>query len=413
MQNIYDILYLPNIPDMFPKIQAYYEKHVGIRVAPQTMIIYSESPDEPNETFLVYPCHIINASKLSLHDLETSKNGAPLDSGDIFKILSTHFSGILGQNKLPLNQLKELKNHIDNLQSQHLRHAFLDEHPEGNVIVRYTEALYFSIVQEMKQTINTNLSSPNYQNSLLTPLDSCLDELKTLTPHCNIPDLIDFQESLDSLRDNQNISSEQLEELDPKLQVTATHLAKETQKRLSTLLTTIESTASKDKIYASQENQFLAKKTVVNTFLPTLKSQIYIKKNLHILISKENPEFAKLLDQTIKSSIFDLLGLYEQDVKQSVTDLKKSQKLQMIATLKTLCGEDEASNLLYEEIVKQGDLLKSQPIGRYLYEGICWLLGIKITTERYSATLFHAASDKISDTGTLKPDSTEQTNKKF
>ncbi|MGV3739705.1 MAG: hypothetical protein ACO1N3_00215 [Gammaproteobacteria bacterium] len=410
MQNIYDILYLPNIPDMFPKIQAYYERYLGLQVKPQTLIIYSESPDEPNEMSLVYPCRIINANKLSLHDMKAAKNDAPLDSGELFQILSAHFSDVLSKKKLSLNQLIDLKRHIDTLQSKHLRHTFLDEHPECSVVARFAEGIYFSILQEIKHTINTNLSNPNYKNSLLSPLTTCLDELNVITPHCNIPDLIDFQESLDSLRDNQNIPPEQLEELELKLQTSSINLTKETKKRLSNLLASLESASSEDRVHTSQENQFLAKKSVVNEFLPTLKSQIYIKKNLHKLAPKYDPNIEKLLDHTIKSNIFDLLDLYEQDVKKSISDLKKSQKLQMIEHLKILCDEDTDSDLLYQEIAKNGDLLKSNSFGRYLFETICWLLGIKITTEKYSATLFQAANFKPSDEP-LASDSTEPKNK--
>ncbi|NDH67660.1 MAG: hypothetical protein EBY22_07100 [Gammaproteobacteria bacterium] len=73
--------------------------------------------------------------------------------------------------------------------------------------------------------------------------------------------------------------------------------------------------------------------------------------------------------------------------------------MQLIAQLKALCYDtDSSSSEIYQVIITHGDLLKSQSIGRYIYECICWLLQIKIPTERHSVTLFKAvAAPKITD----------------
>ena len=138
--------------------------------------------------------------------------------------------------------------------------------------------------------------------------------------------------------------------------------------------------------------------TLLTEQLPTLKSQVQIKRALQTTHPHKYPEFEHLLEQSIKKSILVLLEKYEAETSTSMTDLKKTQKMQLIAQLKALCNDRASSSELYEVIITHGDLLKSQSIGRYIYECIYWLLQIKIPTERHSVTLFQAvAAPKITD----------------
>lgn len=391
MQNINDILYQSNILDMYPKIQAYYDKHLGISVVQQTVTFYSDSPDDPNEMSFTYPHRIINARKIPILDQKKFVNSDVLDSGEVFSVLSTHFEQLLSQNKLSLTQLVEIKHHIDYQKAQHLKYDFLDDHPEGTVIVRFLDGLYFAVLRQIKQEIATGLSQPESQDSLINPFHAYLDELVTLPAQCNMEELISFQERITQLKETEK----QDEDLESKITVSSIKIAKEIKRRVSTIIANVETSSPKDRIQASTEQQFLSRKEVLNEMLPTLKSQLYLKKNLAILSNNAPPEFEKILDKSIKASIFDLLVSYEKEVISSFSDRKKTQKLRMIHTLKDLCQDESDSSLLYTEIVRYGPLLKSQSIGRYLYETICLFLGIKVMPEKYSSTLFQAARDGI------------------
>lgn len=391
MRNINDILYQSNILDMYPRIQTYYDKHLGIKVAQHTVTFYSDSPDEPNEMSFTYPHRIINARKIPILDQKKFVNGDVLDSGEVFLVLSTHFEQMLSQNKLSLAQLVEIKHHIDYQKAQHLKYDFLDDHPEGTVIVRFLDGLYFAVLHQIKQEIATGLSQPQSQDALIHPLHAYLDELVTLPSQCNMEELISFQEYIAYLKETEKQDAD----LESKITISSIKIANEIKRRVSTIIANVETCSSEDRIKASAEQQSLSRNTVLNEMLPTLKSQLYLKKNLAILSKNPHPTFDQILDKTIKANIFDLLVLYEKEVINSISDRKKAQKLRMILTLKNLCQNESDSSLLYTEIVRNGPLLKSQSIGQYLYEIICLFLGIKVMPEKYSSTLFQAARDSI------------------
>ena len=244
------------------------------------------------------------------------------------------------------------------------------------------DGLYFSVVKQIKQSLYTTLNAPNYQanNTLLHPLVAILDELEKIMPHLSTPDLIDFHTSIESLETDPNIPEALLEDLKPKLQSMSSNLNSKIQKTLTFLV----------------EN---SDPTLLTEQLPTLKSQVQIKRALQTTHPYQYTEFEHLLEQSIKESILVLLEKYESETSTSMTDLKKTQKMQLIAQLKVLCNDTASSSSeIYQVIITHGDLLKSQSIGRYIYECICWLLQIKIPTERHSVTLFQAvAAPKITD----------------
>ena len=382
MKNIVDILDQENILDMFPKIQAYYSQQLGIHVAAQT-INFSRYDDEPVESNIIFPHKILNLHKISQHNpTQSHQNGKVLDSGEIIMILSAHFSEQLSHQNPELKTLIDIRKHIEYLKSQHLNYHFIDDHPEASVIVRYMDGLYFSVVKQIKQSLYTTLNAPNYQanNTLLHPLVAILDELEKIMPHLSTPDLIDFHTSIESLETDPNIPEALLEDLKPKLQSMSSNLNSKIQKTLTFLV----------------EN---SDPTLLTEQLPTLKSQVQIKRALQTTHPYQYTEFEHLLEQSIKESILVLLEKYESETSTSMTDLKKTQKMQLIAQLKVLCNDTASSSSeIYQVIITHGDLLKSQSIGRYIYECICWLLQIKIPTERHSVTLFQAvAAPKITD----------------
>ncbi len=381
MKNIVDILYQENILDMFPKIQAYYSQQLGIQVAQQT-INFSHDDDEPVESNIIFPHKILNLHKISQHNpTQSHQNGDVLNSDELLMILSAHFSEQLSRQNPKLETLIDISKHIEHLKSQHLNYDFIDDHPEASVILRYMDGVYFSVVKQIKQSLYKTLNAPNYQanNTLLHPLETILDELATIMPHLSTPDLIDFHTSIKSLENDPNIPEDLLEELKPKLQSMSSDLNNKIQKTLTFLA----------------EN---SDPTLLTEQLPTLKSQVQIKRALQTTHPYKYPEFEHLLEQSIKKSILVLLEKYEAETSTSMTDLKKTQKMQLIAQLKALCNNKASSSELYEVIITHGDLLKSQSIGRYIYECIYWLLQIKIPTERHSVTLFQAvAAPKITD----------------
>ena len=382
MKNIVDILDQENILDMFPKIQAYYSQQLGIHVAAQT-INFSRDDDEPVESNIIFPHKILNLHKISQHNpTQSHQNGKVLDSGEIIMILSAHFSEQLSHQNPELKTLIDIRKHIEYLKSQHLNYHFIDDHPEASVIVRYMDGLYFSVVKQIKQSLYTTLNAPNYQanNTLLHPLVAILDELEKIMPHLSTPDLIDFHTSIESLETDPNIPEALLEDLKPKLQSMSSNLNSKIQKTLTFLVKNSDP-------------------TLLTEQLPTLKSQVQIKRALQTTHPYQYPEFEHLLEQSIKESILVLLEKYESETSTSMTDLKKTQKMQLIAQLKALCNDTASSSSeIYQVIITHGDLLKSQSIGRYIYECICWLLQIKIPTERHSVTLFQAvAAPKITD----------------
>ncbi|MEI6095399.1 MAG: hypothetical protein WCR08_08080 [Gammaproteobacteria bacterium] len=382
MKNIVDILDQENILDMFPKIQAYYSQQLGIHVAAQT-INFSRDDDEPVESNIFFPHKILNLHKISQHNpTHSHQNGKVLDSDEIIMILSAHFSEQLSHQNPELKTLIDIRKHIEYLKSQHLNYHFIDDHPEASVIVRYMDGLYFSVVKQIKQSLYTTLNAPNYQanNTLLHPLVAILDELEKIMPHLSTPDLIDFHTSIESLETDPNIPEALPEDLKPKLQSMSSKLNSKIQKTLTFLV----------------EN---SDPTLLTEQLPTLKSQVQIKRALQTTHPYQYLEFEHLLEQSIKESILVLLEKYESETSTSMTDLKKTQKMQLIAQLKALCNDTASSSSeIYQVIITHGDLLKSQSIGRYIYECICWLLQIKIPTERHSVTLFQAvAAPKITD----------------
>lgn len=373
MKNLNDILYQANILDMYPKIENYYRQHLNIEIEEKKLAVNSaENPSEVLQTFI--------------H--KNLKSGDVLDGGEIIDSLSRHFDTIFQANSLSFEQLITLKKHIEYILSQRLTYDYMDDFPQALVIKRFMDGCYFAVLQQIKSTLYDHLSkSSSHFNS-----DIYWDELRNILPHCNLADLIDFEECLQRLQNSKSNTTEEFEELDPKLTNIASQLTDDMQKRMSTFLSGLANDALG---HATQAQRINAKETVIKEMLPTLKSQVYIKKNLLLFSPHDHSELNQLLEKTIKNSIFELLYLYEQDVKKSVSDMKKNQKIQFIENLKALCTEDNDVNLLYQEIITNGDLLKSQPIGRYLYECICWLLGIKITTEKYSATLFQAVNTKL------------------
>lgn len=382
MKNIVDILYQENILDMFPKIQAYYRQYLGIQVAPET-INFSHDDNEPAESNIIFPHKILDSHKISQLNLSQSHhNGGVLDSDKLATILAAHFSEQLSHQNLELEKLTDIRKHIEYLKSQHLNYVFIDEHPEASVIVRYMDGLYFSVVNQIKQRLYTALNAQNYQThnaSLLPPLIAILDELATIMPHLNTPDLIDFQTSIESLNTDPNIPDDLLEELRPRLQSISTKISNKIQETVTYLVKNVDP-------------------TILTEQLPTLKSQVQIKRALQTTQPYLYPEFEHLLEQSIKESILGLLDKYEAETNTSMTDLKKTQKMELIVKLKALCSDTASSSELYQVIITHGDLLKSQSIGRYIYECICWLLQIKIPTERHSVTLFQAvAATKIPD----------------
>ncbi len=398
MKNIVDILYQENILDMFPKIQAYYRQHLGIQVEPQTIHHSREANDSTDQSDeigllssseaiddynVIFPYQIKNSHKISQHNLtEPPKNGEYLDNSELASILAAHFSEQLSHQNLDLEKLTDIRKYIEHLKSQHLNYAFIDDHPEASVILRYMDGLYFSVVQQIKQRLYTALNAPRYQTrnaSLLHPLIAILDELATIMPHLNTPDLIDFQTCIESLSNDPSIPDDLFEELRSRLQSISPKISNKIQETLTFLVKNLDP-------------------AILTEQLPTLKSQVQIKRALQTTQPFLYPEFEHLLEKSIKESILVLLDKYEAETNSSMTDLKKTQKMQLIAKLKDLCSDKGSSSELYQAIITHGDLLKSQSIGRYIYESICWLLRIKIPTERHSVTLFQAvAATKIPD----------------
>lgn len=377
MKNINDILYQENILSMFPKIQHYYSQQLGIGVT-QKIQSFSSDAEEPAEIYYTFPYQIINSAKLPYHELSAStQTGDTLDSGELATILAAHFSSLLTYQNLELEKLVNIRKHIEHLKSQHLNYNFIDDHPEATVIVRYMDGLYYSVVSQIKQKLYAEFSHPNYQtnaqsHTLLHPMITRLNELATILPHLSTPDLLDFQACFEVMIADPNIPEDFLEDINPTLQHVSDNIHKKIEKTLHFLVTHVNAS-----IIAEQ--------------LPTLKSQVQIKQMLQEKHPLVYPEFEHLLEQSIKTTIRDLLDKYEVETNTSVLDLKKKQKLQIIAKLQGLCDEKIPSTDLYQAIITHGDLLKSQSIGRYILDCICWLLQI-MPKERHSVTLFQAVA---------------------
>ena len=379
MKTLNDILYQKNILDMFPKIQAYYQKHLNIHVESLVQTLHGDSEDDPLETLLTFP-HV------------NQKTGDNLDSGELISIFSTYLLDVFKHNSPSLEQLVEIKNHIEYLKDQQLTYNFIDDYPQAAVIKRFVDGCYYSVEQQLKKIIYERLSHINYQNIVIDPLESYLVELQTILPHCDLSNLIDFKEVLENLTNKATIPEAELEGLQTKLTKISSTIDTEINKRMKTLLSMLEMSNEHMK-----ELEISSKERVINEMLPTLKNQIYIKKNLPILGLDEAADFHKLLEHSIKNNILKLLNLCQQEVQYSISDINKQEKIQVIEDLKGQCVEEKDPNLLYQEIIKHGDLLKSKPIGRYLYECICWFLGIKIHKDSYYGTLFQAVSTKLLD----------------
>jgi len=378
MKTVNDILSQNDILFMFPKIQAYYARYLGIEVLHQ-IISFAHDSDSDKTTDLshAFPHKIVNSNKLPQDaNLQTYQTGKVLDAGEITSILVAHFYTQLEQQNLELETLITLKQHIEYLKSQHLNSDFIDENPEAIVIVRYLDGLYFSVLQQIKQKLYTKLSEPDYQSdALVHPLIHQLNELSSILPHLNMPDLLDFQSCLDDLQTDNNIPYDILDELQPFVQAISAKIKKNIQHTLNFMINNMETETS-----------------ILNERLPTLKSQIQMKRALQTMQTATHPTLEHFLDQNIKATILGLLDRYELEVKNSILEPKKEQKMQLILKLKGLCSDTVSSNDLYQEIITHGDLLKNQSIGRYIYECICRLLRIKIPTERHSVTLFHAVA---------------------
>ena len=383
MKSINDILSQKDILSMFPKIQAYYAQYLGIEVSHQIIrFAHDSDPDKTTDLSHVFPYKIVNSNKIPQHaDIQAYQNGKVLDPGEIAAILVAHLSTKLEQKNLELETLITLKQHIEYLKSQHLNSDFIDDNPEACVIVRYLDGLYFSVLQKIKQKLYTKLSEPDYQSDALVHQ---LNELSSILPHLNMPDLLDFQNCLDDLQTDNNIPSDLLEELQPFMQAISTKIKKNIQHTLHFMIHDMETETS-----------------LLNERLPTLKSQIQMK---HALQTMQDvaPKLVHFLDLNIKTTILGLLERYELEVKNAILETKKEQKMQLIVKLKGLCRDTVSSDDLYQEIIRHGDLLKNQSIGRYIYECICWLFRIKIPTERHSVTLFQAVT-----TGKKIPDSSK------
>lgn len=376
MKNIDDILYQKNILSMFPKIQHYYSQQLGISVS-QKIQSSSADAEEPAEIDCTFPYQIMNSAKLPHYELSASiQTGGTLDSGELATILAAHFSNLLTNQNLELEKLFKIKNHIESLKLQ-LNFNFINDHPEASVIVRYMDGLYYSVVSQIKQKLYAEFSHPNYQTNaqshpLLHPMIARLNELATILPHLSNPDLLDFQACFEVMVADPNIPEDFLEDINPTLQHVSSDIHEKIKKTLKFLVKNVNAD-----IIAEQ--------------LPTLKSQVQIKQMLQEKHPLAYPEFEHLLEQNIKTTIRDLLDKYEVETNRSVLDLKKNQKLQMIAKLQGLCDADTPSTDLYQAIITHEELLKSQSIGRYILDCICWLLQI-MPKERHSVTLFQAVA---------------------
>lgn len=375
MHAITEILYQENILAMFPKIQDYYQKQIGIQVRAEILHVQRDSDDELLETHITFPYRVKDIKKLPTH-LQTNK---VLDSGELAEVLNTHFSEILEKNQMTLAELIHQRKHIEHIKSQYLTYSFMDDYPEASVILRYMDGYYSSLIQKTKEQIYADLSqlqeSDTQEMSLLHPFTTHLEELRALLPHFSLNDLIDFQESIARLANHSVISEKYGEDIAPKLAVIAEEIQKKIHKSMMYLVNNVE--------YG-----------ILIDMLPSLKKQIQVKKYLPLHLPQADPKFSELLETTIRESLLTLLQACSHEIEASVSDFQKDKKRKLIAKLIDLCADPKASDKLYQEIIEQGDLLKSLPIGRYIYESICWLLNIKISSERHSVTLFQAVNPK-------------------
>lgn len=360
MQTIQEILEQKSVDDMIPLIEAYYENRLGIRVEEydenhlRIGVEEYQVEEYQIEDIKGYSYHVHNAKKLP-KQLGLSKKTA-LDAGEITALLTNDFSGVLKSE--PIEYLISVKNFITQLKRDNLHQKYIADHPKTAIVSRYLDGLLFSTIEHIKEKLYKALQElPTHTNTLLDKEQVLMEQLDSIIPELSLEDLLNFRDTLSYLG--------------------AEH--EETQRTLQAITAQIHKKISQFSRYADI--------STLHETLPSLKSQMQVKKFLLEVDPEIRQNLSPLIDESIISVVLELLILYKQDVERSSTDFHKTEKLQLIEQLNQTSNIDD----LLSTIQANAKILKKNPIGRYLYECVCWFFNLKNNASSYPMTLFDTA----------------------
>ncbi len=340
MQSIQEILEQKSVEEMIPLIETYYANRLGVRV--------EEFQMEDNKG---YSYRVHNAKKLPKHLGLSEKTG--LDAGDLTALLTNDFSEVI--KKASIEYLISVKNFITQLKRDNLHQDYIDDHPKSAIVARYLDGLLFSSIEQIKEKLYQALQeSPSHADTLLDKKQVLMEQLDSIIPELSLEDLLSFRDMLSCLDE----------------------VHEDTDQRLQAITAQIQKKIAQFARYADF--------TTLHETLPSLKSQIQIKKFLLEVDPEIRQNLSPLIDESIISVVLELLLLYKQDVERSSTDFHKTEKLQLIEQLNQTTNIDD----LLTTIQANARILKKNPIGRYLYECICWFFNLKTKASTYPMTLF-------------------------
>ncbi|MCR9191061.1 MAG: hypothetical protein NXI01_00170 [Gammaproteobacteria bacterium] len=359
MDNIYDIYQKDTILEMIPLIETYFKNQLGIEVLTERNV----APEVEHDSDRAVGYH---------YRLRTNGLDKQLDPDKMLNLLFEHFVTVIAEEKP--EDLIRMQNYIENIKSKYLTFNFISQHPEGNIVVRFTDGLYVAVIHQLAQEIYQNLSKPlpDHANTLLMiPKAEDLKILVGLITKIELHELLNFKIILEKRRND----------LDP-------------DDHDNDFAIAVQDVLKKINIQIRRQTSEIAQEadiTILTEKLPTLQSQIHIKKILaqnEIEAESDKYQLYGLLDIAIKSTILELLNDFEKDVHQTYSDRHKEDKLRLITDLRAMCQETADTEKLYQTIHSNEKLLTSTAIGRYLYDCICWLLNIQNKQPNYSQQLF-------------------------
>ncbi|PJD93614.1 MAG: hypothetical protein CK424_02120 [Legionella sp.] len=346
MKNIDEILQ-QDVDGMVPLIKTYYEHHLGIKIETHQI-----------EDNVGYSYQICNPKKIPLNLNLAIKSD--LDAGELTTVLSQHFNQILKTDTI--DYLISVKAFITRLKLSSLNSDYVSDHPEGAIVLRYMDGLLFSTIETIKENLSDALLKCQFnRHNLLNKPMLLMTQLESIMPELNLEDLLNFRDIIQQLNTE---DAETQEVIHNSLQSITTHI----QKKI---------------------HQFTryADRTTLHETLPNLKSQLQFKKLMTQIDLDAKHSLRPMIDESIVYLIQELVLHYKEEVQHSYTDPYKTKKLQLIDQLTQTTNLDD----LLKTIQTNQNLLTKSPIGRYLYDCVCWFLNIKNNSSTYQMKMFDTA----------------------
>jgi len=179
MDNIYEIYQKDTILEMIPLIETYFKNQLGIEVLAERNIAPEQESD--SETPVGYH-----------YRLRTNGLDKQLDPDKMLDLLFEHFVTLLA--KETSEELIKIQTYIETIKAKNLNHNFIAQHPEGSIVVRFTDGLYVAVIHQLARQVYQNLSKPlpDHTNTLIVPQTEDLNILTGLITKIELYELLNF-----------------------------------------------------------------------------------------------------------------------------------------------------------------------------------------------------------------------------